>query len=177
MRNNEILVLLLMTVMLGALAACAGSDDDDSAVDGSEPDDSGTEIAPMEGDWTFGSGTWLSDECQATFLSSAIGWVLSNATETGFDLSIQFAESGSMPAEPECTLSSSDYVCDPVLQQFSIGANSITLEATAQGSFSSDNAASLEVSFDIACSGSGCDGMLSANPCTSVQSFNVFFDG
>jgi len=131
----------------------------------------------MEGDWTFGSGSWLSDECEATFLSSAIGWVLSNVTETDFDLSIQFAEGGSMPAEPDCSLDSPNYVCESVVQQFSIGANSITLEATAQGSFSSDIAASLEVTFDIACSGAGCDSMLSANPCTSGQSFNVCFDG
>ena len=64
-----------------------------------------------------------------------------------------------------------------MVQNFSVGASSITLEATAQGSFSSDIAASLEVAFDIECSGSACDGMLSANPCTSVQSFNAFYDG
>ena len=34
-----------------------------------------------------------------------------------------------------------------------------------------------EVAFGIDCSGSGCGSMLAANPCTSVQSFNVFFDG
>ncbi len=63
-----------------------------------------------------------------------------------------------------------------MVQEFSIGANSITLKATAEGNFSSDIAASTEVRFDIECSGGGCDNLVSATPCTSIQSFNAFHD-
>ena len=163
-----------------AIPGCSGESDkaDDSATSGdSDTGEADAAIVPTEGDWTFGSGSWVSDECEASFLSTPVGWALSNATETDFDLSFQFAEAGSILAEPSCTLESADYTCETVVQKFSIGANSIVLKATAVGSFSSDIAASLEVTFDIECSGSGCNGMLSSNPCTSVQSFNSFYDG
>ena len=131
----------------------------------------------MEGDWTFGSGTWVSDECEAVFLSTPIGGTLSDATETSFELSIRFEEQGSMAAEPSCTLEGADYVCGTVTQSFSLGPSSITLDATVQGNFSSDSASSMEVTFDISCTGDSCDSLLSANPCTSVQAFNAFSDG
>jgi hypothetical protein len=50
-----------------------------------------------------------------------------------------------MSADPSCTLNASDFVCESVGQDFSIGT--------------------------------GCDSLISTSPCSSVQSFNVFFDG
>lgn len=152
--------------------------------DGGSVEDTGPEIEapetqepPMAGAWTFGSGTWTSDGCQATFLSTPTGWTLSQVTETGFNMTIQFAEAGSLFVSTACALSEDEYTCDLVTQQFSIGPSAITLGATSQGSFSGATSAELEVTFDIECTGSGCGGLLSANPCTSVQTFNVFFDG
>ncbi len=158
-------------------------DCDDSDCYGSpvcDDDDSGSSaptFTPVEGDWTFGQGTWISDECEATFLSTPVGWELSDATENGFDLSFQFQEAGSIEAAPSCELRSSDFVCDAVVQKFSFGSVSIVLEANAEGSFSTDTTGTVEVTFDIECTGAGCNSNLAANPCTSVQSFNTFFDG
>jgi hypothetical protein len=170
-------VLWPLTILTLGLSACSGDVADSASDEGSDSGDSVPTMVPSEGDWTFGSGTWVSDECQASFLSTPIGWTLSDSSETGFDLSFQFQESGSLVAAPACTLSSGDFVCESVVQQFSVGGGSITLEANAEGTFSSDITASLEVSFDIDCSGGSCGSMLAANPCTSVQSFNAFYDG
>ena len=163
------------------LTGCAGDTDKGSESDSgtdSDSDASETAITPVEGDWTFGTGTWVSDECEATFLSTPVGWDLSEATEDSFDLSFQFAETGSIEAAPSCVLSAGNFVCAPVTQEFSYGSIYVVLTANTEGSFSTETTASLEVSFDIECSGgSGCDNNLAANPCTSVQSFNAFFDG
>ena len=82
-----------------------------------------------------------------------------------------------MVAAPARSLTSGDFVCESVVQQFSVGGGSITLEANVEGTFSSEISASLGVSLDIDCSGGSCGSMLAANPCTSVQSFNAFYDG
>ena len=168
---------LILPCLFLFTAACNGTDqNDDTANTGTDSAEAEVGITPAEGDWTFGSGEWVSDECAANFLSTPVGWILSEATETSFELSFVFAETGSLDASPSCTLTGSDYLCDNVTQSFSIGANNITLDADAQGSFGSDTTADLEVAFGIDCSGSGCGNMLAANPCTSIQSFNVFFD-
>jgi len=157
----------------------APSPDGHASHDGASVEDTGPETleTPMAGAWTFGSGTWMSDACQATFLSTPTGWTLSQVTEGGFNMTIQFAEAGSLFVSTECALTGLDYTCDLVTQQFSIGTSAITLGATAEGSFTGATNAELQVTFDIECAGSGCGGLLSANPCTSVQTFNVFFDG
>ncbi len=176
--------LALCTLLL-AVTGC-GDSKEDTATDtgeaqaeetGNAPEpDTGT-FVPTEGDWTFGTGEWLSDECEATFLSTATGWKLSDANENDFVLDFIFAEAGSLLAAPTCTIDGTDYTCAAVVQEFSIGPGAITLEANARGSFSSEVAATLEVTYDISCTGSSCDGLLSANPCTSVQGFNAFYDG
>ncbi len=169
-----------LTSLILVIPGCGGdtgSTDDSGTSGGTDSGDSETALVPVEGDWAIDSGTWVSDECEATFMSTPVGWTLSNSTETGFDVIFEFAEADSMLVDPSCTLSSGDYVCEAVIQDFSLGPNAITLEANAQGSFSSDSAASLEVRFDIECSGGGCDNLVSANPCASVQSFNVLLGG
>ena len=105
-------------------------------------------------------------------MSTATGWTLSNATETSFDVSIQFDQVGSLPAEPSCTLADMGYSCGVVVQQFSVGGGNISLAATAAGSFSSAAAGELQVTFDIECSGD-CAGLVAASPCTSIQTFSV----
>ena len=169
----------LWTVLVAALAlpGCGPARDGGGSGSGSDDDDSVAELVPLEGAWSFTSGTWLSDECEAVFLSTAIGSTLSDATESGFDLSIEFEESDSLPAETSCTLDAGEYSCDPVVQEFSVGQGAIVLEAGSRGTFSSESAANFEVTFDIECSGSDCDSLLSVSPCTSVQSFDASFDG
>ena len=107
MTKTSLSMLISLAVAMSACTA-DGNESDSGASDGADGDSgssSGTpDFTPTEGDWTFGSGTWISDECQASFLSTPIGWVLSDATTESFELSFQFQEAGSLTAAPLCTL-------------------------------------------------------------------------
>jgi len=160
-----------LTGLVPAIFGCGSDIHDGESDEVSVPD-----FVPMEGVWTFGSGSWVSDECQANFLSTPTGWQLLNATTEGFDISFEFVPQP-LDDSSSCTLGVSEYECGTVAQKSQYGSDSIVLEVTAEGIFSTDIVGVVEVTYDIECSGKDCGGIMSANPCTSVQSFDVFFDG
>ena len=181
-----------MAASMTLISACGGdsTDKDGSTDTGTETGtDTGTETGtdtgeapppgpiPSSGDWAFEGAEWLSDECQAMFLSTPIGWTVSNPVAEGFSMAIRFEEQGSMAAEAACTLDDGIFLCETVIQEFTVNGSNVFLAATSEGNFSDQDNGTLQVTFDIECSGAACESLVATSPCTSVQAFDLVSGG
>lgn len=167
-----------MLLMPLALMACGDKTDDTSTEEGGEET---TSIEPQDGSWTMTALETTEDTCgmeegdTGSADNDSDPLTLTNNADGTFSLAID------EDITFTCSLSGSDFTCDPVVMSEEDAEMNMTFNQTfnLSGMFSSNTALDANVDIEMSCEGEGC-AMLEqfgmTMPCNMVGTFSATAD-